>query len=110
MTHEEYLLFDENGNYTLNLKANRSVKIQVSFIGYESRSIRIPMLKIGQIYILDIELTPQKNIINDVIVSDKKQKKETSKIKTQHVTLIPNSSGGIESVLKTLLGVSSETN
>ena len=29
------------------------------------------MLKIGQIYILDIELTPQKNIINDVIVSDK---------------------------------------
>ena len=36
---------DENGNYTLNLKANRSVKIQVSFIGYESRSIRIPMLK-----------------------------------------------------------------
>ena len=107
MTQKEYLLFDENGNYTLNLKANRSVKIQVSFIGYESRSIRIPMLKIGQIYILDIELTPQKNIINDVIVSDKKQKKALSKIKTQHVTLIPNSSGGIESVLKTLPGVSS---
>ena len=36
---------DENGNYILNLKANRSVKIQVSFIGYESRNIRIPMLK-----------------------------------------------------------------
>ena len=99
---------DENGNYILNLKANRSVKIQVSFIGYESRNIRIPMLKIGQIYILDIELTPQKNIINDVIVSDKKsRKKALSKIKTQHVTLIPSTSGGIESVLKTLPGVSS---
>ena len=66
------------------------------------------MLKIGQIYILDIELTPQKNIINDVIVSDKKsRKKALSRIKTQHVTLIPSSSGGIESVLKTLPGVSS---
>ena len=37
------------------------------------------MDKIGQIYILDIELTPQKNIINDVIVSDKKEKTKNQK-------------------------------
>ena len=39
---------DENGNYTLNLKLNRSVVIKISFIGYETKSIRIPMLKLGQ--------------------------------------------------------------
>ena len=39
---------DKNGNYTLNLKANRSVVIKVSFIGYETKSIRIPMAKVGQ--------------------------------------------------------------
>ncbi len=99
---------DKNGNYTLNLKANRSIVIEVSFIGYETKSIRIPMLKEGQIYTLNIELNLKGKLINDVIVKDKKSRKQAlSRIKTQHVTLIPNSGGGIESVLKTLPGVSS---
>ena len=99
---------DRNGNYILNLKANRSVVIEVSFIGHATKSIRIPMLKVGQSYTLNIELNPKGKLINDVIVKDKKSRKQAlSKIKTQHVTLIPNSGGGIESVLKTLPGVSS---
>ena len=99
---------DRNGNYILNLKANRSVVIEVSFIGYATKSIRIPMLKVGQSYTLNIELNPKGKLINDVIVKDKKSRKQAlSRIKTQHVTLIPNSGGGIESVLKTLPGVSS---
>ena len=99
---------DKNGNYTLNLKANRSIVIEVSFIGYETKSIRIPMLKEGQSYTLNIELNLKGKLINDVIVKDKKSRKQAlSRIKTQHVTLIPNSGGGIESVLKTLPGVSS---
>ncbi|MAO71066.1 MAG: TonB-dependent receptor [Flavobacteriales bacterium] len=99
---------DRNGNYILNLKANRSVVIEVSFIGYATKSIRIPMLKAGQSYTLNIELNPKGKLINDVLVKDKKSRKQAlSRIKTQHVTLIPNSGGGIESVLKTLPGVSS---
>ena len=66
------------------------------------------MLKVGQSYTLNIELNPKGKLINDVIVKDKKSRKQAlSRIKTQHVTLIPNSGGGIESVLKTLPGVSS---
>ena len=66
------------------------------------------MLKEGQIYTLNIELNLKGKLINDVIVKDKKSRKQAlSRIKTQHVTLIPNSGGGIESVLKTLPGVSS---
>lgn len=99
---------DKNGDYVLNLKPNRSVVIEVSFIGYASKSIRIPMLKKGQNYYLDIQLNPEGKLIDDVIVRDKKSRKQAlSRIKTQHVTLIPNSGGGIESVLKTLPGVSS---
>ena len=99
---------DRNGNYILNLKANRSVVIEVSFIGYATKNIRIPMLKLGESYTLNIELSPKGKLINDVIVKDKKSRKQAlSRIKTQHVTLIPNSGGGIESVLKTLPGVSS---
>ena len=99
---------DENGDYVLKLKANRSVVIEVSFIGYETKSIRIPMLKQGQSYTLNIQLNPKGKLIDDVIVRDKKSRKQAlNRIKTQHVTLIPNSGGGIESVLKTLAGVSS---
>jgi len=99
---------DKNGEYLLQLQANRSVIIEVSFIGYGTKSIRIPMLKKGQNYTLNIQLFPEGNLINDVIVKDKKSRKHAlSRIKTQHVTLIPNSGGGIESVLKTLPGVSS---
>ena len=99
---------DKNGDYILNLRANRSVVIEVSFIGYTTKSIRIPMLKKGQTYTLNIQLNPEGKLIDDVIVRDKKSRKQAlSRIKTQHVTLMPNSGGGIESVLKTLPGVSS---
>ena len=99
---------DNNGKYLLELKANRSVIIEVSFIGFGTKSIRIPMLKKGQNYTLNIQLSPEGKLIDDVIVRDKKTRKQAlSKIKTQHVSLIPNSGGGVESVLKTLPGVSS---
>ena len=66
------------------------------------------MLKKGQNYTLNIQLSPEGKLIDDVIVRDKKTRKQAlSKIKTQHVSLIPNSGGGVESVLKTLPGVSS---
>ena len=99
---------DNNGKYFLNLKANRSVVIEVSFIGYATKIIRIPMLKKGQTYTLDIQLFPEGKLINDIIVRDKKSRKQAlSKIKTQHVSIIPNSVGGIEAILKTHAGVSS---
>ena len=99
---------DNTGKYSLNLRANRSVVIEVSFIGFGVKNIRIPMLKNGQIYTLDIQLSPEGELIDDVIVKDKKTRKQAlSKIKTQHVSLIPNSGGGVESILKTLPGVSS---
>ncbi|MBT7620640.1 MAG: hypothetical protein HN594_06135, partial [Flavobacteriales bacterium] len=99
---------DNEGKYSLNLRANRSVVIEVSFIGFGVKNIRIPMLKNGQFYTLDIQLSPEGKLINDVIVKDKKTRKQAlSKIKTQHVSLIPNSGGGVESILKTLPGVSS---
>ena len=97
---------DNNGKYFLNLKANRSVVIEVSFIGYANKIIRIPMLKKGQTYTLDIQLFPEGKLINDIIVRDKKSRKQAlSKIKTQHVSIIPNSVGGIESILKTHAGI-----
>ncbi|MDC0201707.1 TonB-dependent receptor [Flavobacteriales bacterium] len=99
---------DKDGEYSVKLRPNRSVVIEVSFIGFGIRNIRIPMLKNGQVYTLDIQMIPEGEIIEQVIVKDKTTRKQAlSQIKTQHVSLIPNSGGGVESVLKTLPGVSS---
>ncbi len=99
---------DKNGNYNINIEANRSHVIAFSFIGYQTEKIRIPMLKQGQKYKLNVILSESNTILKDIIVKDQKSRKNNlSRIKTKHVEVIPGSDGGIESVLKTLPGVSS---
>jgi hypothetical protein len=102
------LISDKDGLYKVNIKANRSYVIAFSFIGYETEKIRVPMLKKGQKYTLNISLKESNTLLEDIIVKDQKSRKNNlSRIKTKHVEVIPGSGGGIESVLKTLPGVSS---
>jgi hypothetical protein len=102
------LISDKDGFYKVNIKANRSHVIAFSFIGYETEKIRVPMLKKGQKYTLNISLEESNTLLDDIIVKDQKSRKNNlSRIKTKHVEVIPGSGGGIESVLKTLPGVSS---
>ena len=82
--------------------------IVYSFIGYETDKIRIPMLKMNQNYKLDVNMKLISNFIDNVIVTDKKSRRESlSRIKTKHVNVIPGNSVGVEAILKTLPGVSS---
>ena len=99
---------DNNGFYSISIKPNRSHVVAYSFVGYQTEKVRIPMLKKGQEYILNIILKESNTLLDDIIVKDQKSRKSNlSRIKTKHVEVIPGSSGGIESVLKTLPGVSS---
>ena len=99
---------DNNGNYNLDIPANRSIVLVYSFIGYQMEKIRIPMLKKGQKYNLNIKLESSSTLLKDVIITDKKSRKESfSRIKPKHVSVLPGSTGGVEAILKTLPGVSS---
>ena len=98
----------DDGTYSLTIPANRSVIIAYSFIGYQIEKIRIPMLKKGQDYTLNIQLKASSTLLGDVIITDQKSRKESfSRIKPKHVSVLPGNSGGIEAILKTLPGVSS---
>ena len=102
------VISETDGSYNLTIPANRSLVIGYSFIGYHIEKIRIPMLKKGQTYILNIKLESSSTLLDDVIVSDQKSRKKSfSRIKPKHVSVIPGNSGGIEAILKTLPGVSS---
>ena len=102
------VISEDDGLYSLTIPANRSVVIGYSFIGYHIEKIRIPMLKKGQTYTLNIQLQSSSKLLDDVIVTDQKSRKKSfSRIKPKHVSVIPGNSGGIEAILKTLPGVSS---
>ena len=91
---------DENGKYSLEIPPNRSVVVVYSFIGYEMEKIRIPMLKEGQNYTLNIQLKTSSTLLEDVIITDQKSRKESfSRIKPKHVSVLP----GIVVVLKPYL-------
>jgi len=97
-----------DGSYNMEVPANKSMVVAYSFIGYEIEKIRLPMLKRGQNYTLNIQLKAKNTLLNDVIVKDKKSRKESlNRIKTKHVKILPGSQGGVEAILKTLPGVSS---
>lgn len=99
---------NKKGAFLLQLKANRSYLISFTFIGYETVKVRIPMLKKGQEYVLNQQLITKSFIKSEIIVDDKQSRKKTlTRIKPKHAALIPNSSGGVEALLKTLPGVSS---
>ena len=99
---------DNNGEYNLQVPAERSIIISYSFVGFQIEKIRVPMLKRGQKYTLNVQLKSSSNILEDVIITDQKIRKENfSRIKTKHVSILPGNSGGIEAILKTLPGVSS---
>ena len=66
-----------NGQYSLSINPNRSLVIIYSFIGYETEKIRIPMLKTNQNYKLDVNMKLISNFIDNVIVTDKKSRRES---------------------------------
>jgi len=102
------VISDENGAYTVTIPANRSVIINYSFIGFKDEQIRVPMLKKDQVYTLNIKLLASSTLLDDVIITDRKTRKESfSTIKPKHVTVLPGNGGGVEAILKTLPGVSS---
>ena len=60
----------KDGSYIITVPSNKSVIIIYSFIGYEIEKIRIPGLRKGEEYKLDIVLQPSNMLLNDVIVTD----------------------------------------
>ena len=74
-----------DGSYKMAVPANKSILVAYSFIGYEIEKIRLPMLKRGQNYTLNIQLKAKNTLLNDVIVKDKKSRKESfNRIKPKH--------------------------
>lgn len=98
---------DSIGGYSLSVPANTDIKLNFSHIQYESQTFELN-LKPGEVRVIDRVLALKENIITEATVRDDANRLNTmQRVDPKLATVIPTASGGIEAVLKTFPGVSS---
>lgn len=98
---------DSLGNYSLAIPANVKVKISFSHINYDTQVFELE-LEPGEVKKLNRILKLKENVITEAVVNDDANRSNTmTRVDPRIATEIPTVSGGIEAVIKTFPGVSS---
>ena len=98
---------DDHGNYSLNIPIDIDLTIIFSFIGYKTEEVDV-FMRSSQKKVINQTLFMSAKQLDDVIVEDKEVRKTTlTRINPQSALVIPSVSGGIEALVKTMPGVSS---
>ena len=101
---------DSKGFYSVKISANQNQEAIFSFIGYRSKKIKLPMLKNGQNYELNVTLNVIGVYIDNIDIEDQKTRTNTfEKVDVKNAVSLPSTSGGVEGLIKTLPGVSSSS-
>lgn len=98
---------DANGFYSLTVPAGKKLLVQTSHLSFLPQSIEIK-LKENERFVWDIKVSTKSNIISDVVYEDRGNRGSGIKsLEVKNAGVIPTPGGGIESLIKTLPGVSS---
>ncbi len=99
---------NSNGVYFLEIPANKDVKISISHIGFKDYIFTIN-LKNGQQYELNPILKTDVQQISEVVITGRERKvvEGITTIDPETIRVTPSANPGVESLLKTLPGVSS---
>jgi len=109
MSNNTGVISEKDGSYSLKIPKDKKVLVQVSCIGYKAKSFTINT-KTDSIANFIIKLEVSVSDIDEVSVVGKLSP-ETNlvKINAKHIEINPDLSGNLESIIKTLPGVSSNT-
>jgi len=95
-----------NGTYEFNVPAEKEIEIIASFIGFGHSQKRIK-LKEGERKELNFVLAQEMQTLPNVVIEDKQIRHSTlERIDPKDVRVIPSVSGSVESMIKTMPGVS----
>ncbi len=98
---------DPNGFFSLKVPAGKEIILAVSFIGYHDKQIKLS-LKDGELKKLNFTLQPMTTNLPGFEVRDERLRTESLvRLNPKDASLSPSISGGLEAVIKTLPGVSS---
>lgn len=98
---------DPLGNYTLSIPADTSVKISVTHINFETTS-KFVKLAAGESKEMNLEVASKAYEFAEIPVEDTRTRLTTAvRMDPKLVSTIPNATGNVEALIKTLPGVSS---
>ncbi|OFX88810.1 MAG: hypothetical protein A2W99_04910 [Bacteroidetes bacterium GWF2_33_16] len=103
------IVSDKNGNYSISINSDQSTTIQISCVGYITRELIIDSetIKKGK---LDIILQVLVTDIDEVsVIGESSPEANLVRIEAKNIGLLPDLSGGVESLIKTMPGVSSHS-
>ena len=93
------------GAYELQLLSDTTVMIQYSFVGYESKQVKV-RLRSGEKRKLDVVLKSSATNLPDVVISDRTADASSlTRLDPKKTTMLPSMGGGVETLVKTLPGV-----
>ncbi len=109
MSNNTGVISKKDGSYSLKIPQNRNVLVQVSCIGYLPRSFNINSNK-DSVSNFNITLELAVSDIGEVaVVGELSPESNLARIEAKHIELNPDISGNLEALIKTMPGVSSNT-
>lgn len=98
---------NEKGYFTLKVPAEREIVLAISFIGYAEKHYKMTLLD-GETKKLDIQIKSTTTNLPGFEVRDERLRTESLvRLNPRDAQLSPSVSGGIEAIIKTLPGVTS---
>ncbi|MFZ4399054.1 MAG: TonB-dependent receptor [Bacteroidales bacterium] len=98
---------DRKGKYILTVPANVEFTLLASFTGFETQRIKI-LLNPGESKEINFKLKQTTTQLPEFVIHDKRDRTTNfNRLDPKNVTLIPSPSGGVESLVKMMTGVSS---
>lgn len=103
-------LTDSNGVFTLTIPSGKKTALRASSLGYENEPFSVPAQSSGNTVVRNLTLHTLANVITEVEVKDQRFRNEagTLQINTNKVNELPSTIGGIEGLLKILVGSNNE--
>jgi hypothetical protein len=98
---------NQNGFYRLEIPAGEEIQITISYLGYENISLPVNLPE-GTEKELNFEMKTNVEQISEVVITDQRTKAiGVSTIEPEIIRRIPGANAGVENLLKSLPGVSS---
>ena len=98
---------DENGKYSLVVPAGENIQISFSYIGFNTETISL-RLSPGEKREINRKMHPSSTTLPGLVIEERTARSEImTRLDPKMMQVMPNPSGNIENILKTLPGVSS---
>ncbi|MGC8865787.1 MAG: TonB-dependent receptor [Bacteroidales bacterium] len=96
-----------DGEFQLTVPANKRLELVITFVGYRTEREEL-MLKPGEIKVINLKMSYVASELQGVMIEDQQIRGTTlTRINPKIAAVLPGVGGGIESIIKTMPGVSS---